>query len=399
MFIPRKNSTAMEPRARIIYLDNSHLHLLSEIKRNDAPRFMKFMQVWASQKCTLALSQIHLYEITRYKDQDKKEARFDLLEELLPIHCDVSFVDEVPDAFRPLANREIFNALIRRGVMSVQDQALLRYATGLPAQLTSKDHIALLRQLEGSDLYRNIIEAFYDANRLSATANSRPSGTKYERPRLSGMSDTGINRDDLADLLQQLEQDQIDVAQLESLRGLLTPELVDDVFSAIRREIEEFVTRTGEVGSSSALAEFLGVDPSDGVRLRKPLDSLIQQYTFEFTVRQFLSDVFAKQDRNLLDKVVAEVNLEDCPGTWLKYTVQIQMRKAVTEDDPSNYYDLEHLAYLPHVDMLFADKRIVTFTRQVFDSNQLPPSLNGVREPIAVPNSVDALESAITLKT
>lgn len=389
----------MEPRARIIYLDNSHLHLLSEIRQNDAPRFTKFMEVWNSQKCALALSQIHLYEITRYKNQGKKEARFDLLEELLPIHSDLSFTDGLPDNFRPLANREIFNALIQRGVMSVQDQTLLQYAAGLPAQLTSKNHIAILRQLENTNLYRNIIEAFYEANRVSAAANSRPSGTKYERPRLSRMEDARIDSDDVAKLLQQLEQDQIDVAQLESLRGLLTPEMADDVYGAIRREIEEFVLRAGEAGSASALAEFLGIDPADGVRLHKPLDLLIQQYTFEFTVRHFLTDVFGSLDGHLLDKVAAGINLEDCPGTWLKHAVQIQMRKAVTEDTPSNYYDLEHLAYLPYVDILFADKRILAFTQQVFGSNQLPPSLNGVREPVAVPNSVNALESAITLKT
>ncbi len=389
----------MSRRLRTIYLDNSHLHLLSEVRRNNGPRFTKFMKVWNSQKCALALSLTHLHEISRYNDDVKKAARYDLLEELLPIHCDISITNEVPSTFRLLTHREIFNALIKLNVVSVQNEALLQYAEGLPEQLTSKDHIALLRQLETVDLYRNMLEAFYEANRVSAAANSRPPRTKYERQKLSQITDTKIKADDVADLLRQLEKDNVDIERLGSLHKLVTPELLDEMFGSMRIMIEQFVERADEVGSSNALAEFLGVDSTDRASTRMPLDLLIQQHTFEFSVRQFLTDVCHVQDKSLLDNLLKQVKLEDCPGTWLKHTVQIQMRKAVTEDEPSNYYDLEHLAYLPYVDLLLADKRITTFAHQVLNSTNLPLSLNGVREPISVPNSVDAVESVISSLT
>jgi hypothetical protein len=89
------------------------------------------------------------------------------------------------------------------------------------------------------------------------------------------------------------------------------------------------------------------------------------------------------------------VKLEDCPGAWLKNAVEIQMRKAVAKDEPSNLFDLNHLSHLPYVDLFFGDKSIATFTSQVLTSPNLPVSLLNVKRPIAVPNSIEALESAI----
>jgi hypothetical protein len=387
---------AMESEPRIIYLDNSHLHLLSEVRRANPARFAKFMKLWTANKCALALSHIHLHEISRYNNQTKREARYDLLEEMLPIHCDISLGDEIPVAFRLLTNREIFSVLIRRNIVFVQDQTLIRYAGGFPEQFTSKAQITLLTQLDIVGVWRNLIEAFYEANKVSAAANSRQPQTKYERHRLSQIGDTKIKKDDVTALLKQLEEDSEDIAQWECLRDLVPPELMDEEFRRIRNKVEQYVERVDEVGSSNALAEFLGVDPSDRTSFRKPLDLLIQQHTFESGVRQFLADVCGENDETKVGEVVRQLKMEDCPGTWLKNAVQLQIRKAVNEDEASNYYDLEHLAYLPYADLFFADKRITEFTRQVLNSNQSLPSLKGINEPIAVPNSVDAIESVIS---
>jgi hypothetical protein len=365
----------MESDLRVIYLDNSHLHILSEVRRTDEERFAKFMEVWTEHKCALALSQVHLHEISRYNDQAKREARYDLLEEMLPLHCDITLSDGVPGSFRLLTNREIFSALIRHNMVTVQDEALIQYAGGFPERFTSRAHIALLRQLNLVEAPRNLIKAFYEANKISATANSRPPENKYEPRRLSQIGDTKIKKEDVAALIKQFEEEQTNIAQWESLRDLVPPE--------------------DEVGSSNALAEFLGVDPEDRTNSRKPLDLLIHQYTFEFVVRQFLVDVCGEQDITKVNVVIRQLKMEDCPGTWLKNAVQLQIRKAMPEDEASNYYDLEHLAYLPYTDLLFVDKRIAEFTRQVLKSNQSLPALKGIREPVAVPSSVDAIESAI----
>lgn len=382
----------MELGQRIIYLDNSHLHLLSELKRSDARRFAAFMEVWSGQGCALALSQTHLSEINRYDDQVKREARYDLLEALMPIHSDVPLGDGFPEAFLLLTNREIFHALLRKGLVSVEGDTLTKFENAFPLQLTTKDDINLLKALSTVDIYRNVLDAFYEANKVGALANSRPTQAKYELHRLSEIPDTGIDPNLLGDLLRQLEEDQTSITNLDVLRDLVTPAQMNEVFGGIRNTIQDFVKRTEEVGSSNALAEFLGADSTDRTNLRKPIDLLIAQHTFDFNVRQFLTQLCGDQDQSTLSSVLEKVHLEDCLGTWLKYAVRLQMSKATPTEAPSNSYDLEHVSYLPYVDKLFADKRIVTFVNQVLNSDHLPSSLDGICPPISVPNSIESLE-------
>jgi hypothetical protein len=386
----------MERPVRTVYFDNSQLHLLSETRRKDASRFAAFVKVWSAQNCALALSQVHLSEINRYDDQSRRADRYDLLESLLPIHSDIPVGDNVPPFSPLLTNREILSALINRGLVSLQNGALENCTEGFPERLTSKDHMDLLKQLPRVDVYRNVLDAFYEANRMGAVANSRQAQAKYEVHRLSEIPATGIKPDDVADVLSRLEEVRDSIVNLDALRGLITPGQMDDVIGGMRSTIETFMKRTEEVGSSKALAEYLGVDPTNQANLRKPIDLLIQQHTFAFSVRQFLTELWPREDSEKLNRVAAQVRVEDCPGTWLKYAVQLQMRKATPVDDPSNYYDLEHLSYLPYVDVLFADKRIATFARQVVTSDQLPSSLNGVCPPVSIPNTIESIESAIS---
>jgi hypothetical protein len=109
----------------------------------------------------------------------------------------------------------------------------------------------------------------------------------------------------------------------------------------------------------------------------------------------FLDEVCNVQDEAVLETVLERMVPEDCPGWWLKHAVLIQMRKATAVDEASNFYDLEHLSYLPYVDLFFTDKRIAEFSRQVLASPQLPVLLRNVRKPIAIPKSIEALESIL----
>lgn len=383
----------MELRKRIVYLDNSHLHLLSELRRNDASRFAAFMEVWSAKRCELALSQTHLSEINRYDDQAKRDARYDLLEVLTPIHSDLP-IGDVPEPFLLLVNREIFRALIKKQLLAVEGESLAKFENAFPQQLTSKDDITVLKALSMVDVYRKVLDAFYEANRVGALANSRAPQTKYERHRLSEIPDGKIDPNLMADLLPQLEEGQTSVKNLDVLRDLVTPAQIDEIFGGIRNSIHQFVKRTEEVGTSSALAEFLGSNSKDSQTNRKPIDLLISEYGFDFCVRRFLTDL-GIADEATLDNLSRQIQLEDCPGSWLKNAVQLQMRKAAPIDNASNYYDLEHLSFLPYVDALFADKRIATFARQVLSSDHLPASLQGLQPPICISNSIDSIEAAI----
>src|SRR5882724_6621401 len=136
----------MPAKVRTIYLDNSHLHLLSELKRIHASRFTSFLQTWTKEHCVLALSQTHLMEINRYQDQRKREARYELLETLMPIHSDVPIGESGSSLLRSLTNREILAAFVNRGVVSFEDPTMAPLTTGFPNTLTSRHHIDLLKE-------------------------------------------------------------------------------------------------------------------------------------------------------------------------------------------------------------------------------------------------------------
>ena len=377
----------------VIYLDTSHLHLLAEARRTNQDRFSQFLAVWKERSCTLALTMTHIQEICRYQDQPGREERYHLLKDLLPIRCDLVLAEGVPVALRLLHNREIYAALMRKGMVSSQGEGLSRYTEGLPELLTEPAQIELYKQLETVDVYRNFIEAFYDLNKVSAEANSRKVGTNYERHRLSKIQNSKLKPEHIAEVLQKLEEGRTNIPQ--SLRNVAPQEIIDEQFDKLRDLIELFANRVREVGNINALAEFLEVDTENKTDFSKHTDVLNQEYVFKKVVQMFLDEVCDLQDEAVLETVTQRIVPEDCPGWWLKHAVLLQMRKATAVDEASNYSDLEHLSYLPYVDLFFADKRIAEFTRQVLASPQLPVLLRDVGKPVAIPKSIGALESIL----
>jgi hypothetical protein len=380
----------MERQVRRIYLDNSHLHLLSELRRTNSSRFASFLKVWAAQHCALALSQTHLSEINRYEDQLKREARYELLEALMPIHSDIPIDEWTPYLFLSLTNREIFAALLNRGVISLKDPTFAHLANAFPNALTSKNHVDLLKGLSTMPIYHDLLNAFYQASEVAASANSRPPNTKYEIHRLSQIPNAGLDADIVSDVMRGLDEAENNTGTFDGLSNLVGKEDLKRVFSELKDKIESFSQQTAETGALNALAEYLGTDPTD----TSSLDELIVQHTFDFCVRQFVTELCGDEDDNTISNLSGQVKLEDCPGTWLKHAVRLQLRKAMPIDHASNYYDLEHLSYLPYVDRLFADKRVAHCAAHVLSSGQIPTSVKGVRAPISLPNSVEALEAA-----
>ena len=380
----------MTAKVRTIYLDNSHLHLLSELKRTNVSRFASFLQIWTRENCVLALSQTHLMEINRYQDQRKREARYDLLATLMPINSDIPIGESGSPLFQSLTNREIFTAFVNRGVISFEDAAIAHLATGFPNTLTSTDHIDLLKGLSTTPVYLDLLTGFYKASEVAASANSRPPNTKYAMHRLSEIPDVPLDSDVLSEVMKGLDEAQIAAGSLvEGLANLVSEEDLNDIFGELKDKIKTFGQRTVEIGASNALAEYLGAKPTD----RASLDELIAQHTFNFSVRQFLMELCGNRDDDTIGNLSRQVELEDCPGTWLKHAVRVQLQKAISTDYASNYYDLEHLSYLPYVDKLFADKRVANCTAQVLNSSQVPSSVKGMRPPISIPNSIDELEA------
>jgi hypothetical protein len=262
-----------------------------------------------------------------------------------------------------------------------------------PLHLNTPREISEVRQFESPELAL-LFEAFYDAARAGAAANSREEGVKYERPRLSQIGNAKTTQNQRAAFLEEWEKHKPSQVELENIYKIVPPELVEEMGDFFRDLALQFLDRTEEVGGANAYAEALGVDPTDRKTARSFTDQFSQQFAFSFSVREAARSL-GIHDESLLEVACGLVRLDECPGTWLKYAVEIQMRKATAKDVPSNLLDLNHLGHLAYVDLLFTDKRVADFARRVMTAADLPPSLQGVRGPVSVGADVEMLESAL----
>jgi hypothetical protein len=368
----------------LVYLDTSNIHLLTTLRRKDNARFTSFLERWRGLSCTLALSNVHLFELRRYGDASARDERYQLLEDLCPIRFQSESMDGV----------EILRALSKHRDTLGLDYPADQLVEAFPKFLHTPTEVSQIRELEHTVLAL-AFEAFYDASKTGAAAHSREEGTKYERHRISQIGDAKPAPEHRAMFLEEWEKQQPSSSELENLRELVPPEVLNEMFDAFRDLGLRFLDRAEEVGSANAYAEALGLDLSDPSIARSFTDQASQQYAFRFSVRE-AAQTLGVQCESGFEMATELVRLEDCPGTWLRHAVEIQIRKATAKDEPSNLFDLNHLGHLPYVNLLFTDKRIAEFARQVLSSSNLPASLRHVKKPLAVSNSIEALESALS---
>lgn len=370
----------------LIYPDTSNIDLLSKIRQQDRARFAVFLEKWKELDCTLAISGAHIFELRRYADSSAREARYQLLEELCPIRCQSSSIDRL-EIVRALSNH--------RDELGLKD-SIDQIIEAFPMLFNTPAEVSEMRQLEDGGLSL-IFEAFYDASKIGAAASSREQGTKYERRRVSQLGDAKPTSEQRATFLEEWDKQQFPSSALENFHKLVPPEALEGLFNAFRDLGLKFLDRAEEVGSTNAFAEALGLDLNERSVSHSYTDQAAQQFAFRFSVREAAQSI-GIQDEALLNLASKLVKLEDCPGVWLRNAVELQIKKAIAKDAPSNLFDLNHLSHLPYVDVLFTDKRIAEFTRQVLASSSLPALLRDVKEPVAVPNSIEALESVIASK-
>ena len=114
---------------------------------------------------------------------------------------------------------------------------------------------------------------------------------------------------------------------------------------------------------------------------------------FKDSVSYFLSQMLYNNDEHIAF-LADKISIEDCPGKWLEQQVEHQLE--ISGDfETSNQLDIKHISYLPYVDILITDKRIVDKTIQVFRNKDLLDSLRTVTLPKKVSNSIESLENAL----
>lgn len=360
-----------------IYLDTSNIALLTKVQAETPEKFDTFRQSWIKNNLVLALSKAHFFEIARHGSQEEIQLRFKLIEDLLPIRSEMN-----------LLNKEILLAFINKGIFMLKEEDKEVRPNIFGDFVYTPDQFYKFRAYT-LDFMRDIFNLTYEAHTASWKAHSSDPQLKEKKVRrLKDLSNQEMNINDVFNLQEVLRQVQLDLKN-----NLNFPDdFLQQGFDFVKQNLENFHSRVEQVGYMDAYAEFLDIDSSDNKTLKKPIDTLICEFGFKQNVENTLSEIL--DDSDLINSLVTKIQIQDCPGTWLSKQVEIQIKKS-GDFSASNELDLEHISHLPYVDKLFADKRITTMTKQVLVSKDKPQELENINVPIAIPNTIEALEKTL----
>lgn len=141
-------------------------------------------------------------------------------------------------------------------------------------------------------------------------------------------------------------------------------------------------------------AKFVGVDASNPNILRKTFESILNNFLFKTQLKSTLKTHFLITDKTVISNIGKKISRSNCSGLWLRSEIEARLKLA-NDFAPNNEKDLDHIQYLPYVDLLFTDKRIVEMTIQVLRSSNLPLELKTISPPMKVSQSLESLEKAL----
>lgn len=363
-----------------IYLDTSNIALLTKIKENDSQRFQRFLNKWRSKNFILAISNAHLFEIMRHSSTEERVARFNLLENLLPIRYEPLVVE-----------KEIILALLQKGAIINKFLSISFFTEKI---LTPTDLIGF-RGLD-NPLMRDIYNLNYDA--YQTTWNMEIDESKlgdFRTTRFSSIPENAISQEELRDFIDKLKPIlQENTKSIFEKYENIPDEAAEIGNNLVIEALESFFNRSSQVGLKEAFAEFIEIDSTDNKTQRTFVDKHLNGFNFKINVESTVQEQLGITDAEDIEFLKNSILPENCPGFWLKTQIRNRLLKA-NLIGASNELDIHHLSHLPYVNMLFTDKRIVEMTKQVFNSNDLLKLLRNTNMPISIPNTIEALESAL----
>lgn len=385
----------------LVYLDTSHIHLLTVARSKSDPDYSRFRDLWKSSGCELVLTRTHLLELRRYADSETRLARYALFDELAPVLTDSPLIAEEQPRPSLLAEREVLRAFVAKGMIGVSDEAAAKrvqdWCQIFPGKLSKPSETLLLLVME-DETFGWAAEMAYSALTTGAKARTRNAEQKYTSPRLGQIPEAVPGDLDLHKTMRQVDEalgDQSDTWR--ELGRLLPPDAIAALKYSSAAMMREMLRRQREEGPQSVIANLFA--SSQHVKaLRTPLDELHYNWALRASADKLLRRVLDVADEDTREKAIAALSSTDCPGSWLRYATEIQLRKATPAPEPGDEYDLDHVAHAPYVDLLFADRRIVEFCRQAFARSDRPAMLNSVRPPVraaSVPEIHDRVAEVI----
>jgi hypothetical protein len=155
-----------------IYLDTSHLSVLSRARALGEAAYSEFEVAWNTAGATLVFTRTHLIELRQHGDAATRVARYDLLERLLPIQSDVVTREPAPERPVLIQEREVLRALRDRGVFDVRSddpdvvaEWRRRHLSVFPERWTSLGDVAAARTFEDPVREHCALHAGCDAER------------------------------------------------------------------------------------------------------------------------------------------------------------------------------------------------------------------------------------------
>jgi hypothetical protein len=354
---------------KLIYLDTSHIALLTEEWKRDSHKVGKFVEKWRERDYVLALSQIHFAEISEHNSELVRKSRYKFLENLFPIHLESGNFFE----------KEILLALNRKGL--IKTNFIIDFFS---AKISDKQEFAVLTDTLNNNFFREMFGVMSKAQNFSWEAESLRKFEKNKKlRRLKDIPNDASFNTNFTELLDILNSYQNEITKELSP---IFKESYQQSFLNINSLIESFANEAEENGYLSTISKMLEVDISTPKQLNKPVENAVKEFHFNLIVSQTaLTHNIPKEF------ILKNISIEDCQSLWLCSKVKDYLIKA-NDTSPSNEYDLQHIQYLPYVDIFFADKRIVDKTKQVLKNPDLIESLKNLSAPINVSNNIESLE-------
>lgn len=312
---------------RLIYLDTSHISLLTDIYKSNPNAFYSFVNKWKEANYFLAVSKTHIEEIMQNVISETRNLRFEVLNEFVP------FKYESENFFE----REIFFYLFKNGLLQISDEDRNINSSIFSRSISDKNELELIKQTHTVIRATGLYKLISFADRRALEARKRDKFHISPKPKL------------------------------KNVKG-------------------KFFFKI--------FARFVGIDVSNPGTLRKTFESTLKDFLFKIQLQSTLKNSLFVTDKSSVSDISRKISRSDCSGLWLRSEIETRLKLA-QDWNVSNEKDLDHIQYLPYVDLFLTDRRVVEMTKQVLRSPNLPEGLKSVSSPIKVPQSLEALEKAL----
>jgi putative intracellular protease/amidase len=378
----------------LIFLDTPQIDVLEKTRRTDPGRYRSFCDAWKRRGYTLVFTLTQAGELIRYPDASRREGRYQVVGDLAPVRTDFAMAPGRSAGPRTLFDREILRAMSERGLVTATGTGVAQLAEWtdvLPGRLDT-DAAEHLRVAMENQEYRDMENRAYNAARHAAAAE-KLDAQRGKNLRVRNLPHTPVPPEKVPDCWAGFES-ALSLLKEQARMGNVPP-VSEESLEVVRDFFGKFLSGVQEIGPRETLLEFLHVSgPTRPEQLKLTTHDLAVRWLFERLVRGVARDLIGAPESEQ-ESLVRALDPGDCPAFWLEWRLRACVQRASGEPKPSHHHDAQRVAYLPYVDLLFTDWEMAELVRQVMRDHSTPGPIRALRAPVAIPNSLEALEEAL----